>query len=458
MKKVLLVLAALTLVLCPMVVTGEEIVAKYVIVACYEHDITSLIVNAVNENNASGLPLDGIADSAASLVQLGLCTAVRPGTKINVLSWGKEISVGKINGDERKLYMPTELITNEDRTKYPTQPEQHSTPNTKSPDVNLSAQPSKTSVGIIQSLHTAKSTSTSDIGKRLTPSVDDMKLFITNYFKANETKDMDKVLAFYADTIDYYAKGRISKNDIKKDKEIFFNFCRKLLYSLADDLRVIKSNNSETVTLEFTYSFIIESTSNKLIKSTVKNVWDIENPNSNPRIILEKQTVIDRKESKIVGSGEQVESMAFSQGDVKPMNPLSDAVKSLKDENQNLRAENIALKEQLQQASSSISSNDQTVGSRPDLRSDESGLPPSAKNLKNKHWTVPELRTACLHQNRAKIKSLLGPPDKSGLAWEYYNMTIYDPDSEKDLNTLMIHYYEESVNAESFSVTCFSLR
>jgi hypothetical protein len=134
-------------------------------------------------------------------------------------------------------------------------------------------------------------------GQSHLPQMDAMKSFISSYLKANENKEMDKVLSFYGDTVDYYSNGMVLKSYIRKDKEKYFDFCRKLSYILADDLRITNSGNPEKITLMFTYSFFIESLK-KNVSGTAINTWDIENASSNPKIIAEKQTVIDRKESK----------------------------------------------------------------------------------------------------------------------------------------------------------------
>lgn len=125
-----------------------------------------------------------------------------------------------------------------------------------------------------------------------------MKSFISDYLRANERKELVKVLSFYGDNINYYAKGNVSKNYIKTDKELFFNSWHKLTYTLEDDLQISNSGDSDTITLTFTFSFLID-TSKKHIQGTAKNTWGIEKAKSNPKIITEKQTVIKRTESRL---------------------------------------------------------------------------------------------------------------------------------------------------------------
>ena len=70
-----------------------------------------------------------------------------------------------------------------------------------------------------------------------------MRSFINDCLRANEEKNINKVMSFYADKVNYLEKGDVSKDDIKKDKEKFFNFCKSLSYSLHDDLAITNLHN-----------------------------------------------------------------------------------------------------------------------------------------------------------------------------------------------------------------------
>lgn len=123
-----------------------------------------------------------------------------------------------------------------------------------------------------------------------------MKSFISEYLRANENKEIEKVLSFYADGVDYYGKGVVSRSYIRKDKETFFNFFRSLAYSLSDDLVIADTNKPDTKILTFTFSYQIE-TQRKTITGTAKNTWTIANFSNRPIIISEKQTATNRQES-----------------------------------------------------------------------------------------------------------------------------------------------------------------
>ena len=121
-----------------------------------------------------------------------------------------------------------------------------------------------------------------------------MTEFIANYFKANENKDMDKVLSYYGDMICYYTNGIVSKSYIIKDKTTFFRAWRSLSYTMRNDLRIVKIGDSGTVRLIFTFDYSM-ITAKKTINGTVEDTWDVENAGSNPRIVYEKQKVIKRQ-------------------------------------------------------------------------------------------------------------------------------------------------------------------
>ncbi|MGO9533311.1 MAG: zinc ribbon domain-containing protein [Syntrophobacteraceae bacterium] len=137
----------------------------------------------------------------------------------------------------------------------------------------------------------------SDLEHSRASQMDKMKSFISEYLRANEKKELDKVLSFYGDNVDYYSNGLVQKTFIKKDKETYFAFCHTLSYTLVDDLKVSNLGTSDRCTLTFTTSYIIES-AKKNIMGTAINTWQIDNVSTNPKIIIEKQTVLDRKETK----------------------------------------------------------------------------------------------------------------------------------------------------------------
>lgn len=129
------------------------------------------------------------------------------------------------------------------------------------------------------------------------PTIQKMRSFIRACLGANERKDMDmdKVLSFYADKVDYFTKGIVSKSEIRKDKETYFKFWNDLSYVLDHDLTMSDANKPNTLSLKFTFTYHIH-TATKLIIGTVQNQWDVENSDSEPKIVAEKQTVLSRDE------------------------------------------------------------------------------------------------------------------------------------------------------------------
>jgi len=119
---------------------------------------------------------------------------------------------------------------------------------------------------------------------------DSMKSFVSDYLRANEKKQIDKVMSFYADSVDYQSKGKVPKNYIMKNKELFFNSWRSLSYSVPSDLKLADLDRPGVVRLTFTSDFNMK-TNRKTITGTATNIWDVENVGSTPKIIAEKQTI-----------------------------------------------------------------------------------------------------------------------------------------------------------------------
>ena len=114
-----------------------------------------------------------------------------------------------------------------------------------------------------------------------------MKSFISDYLRANESIGSclftrNRGLSF---------GGPVAKSYISKNKELFFNSWSALSYSAPNDLKVAKLERPDTVRLTFTSDFDMK-TGKKTIKGTATNTWDIENADSNPKIIAEKQKLM----------------------------------------------------------------------------------------------------------------------------------------------------------------------
>jgi hypothetical protein len=122
---------------------------------------------------------------------------------------------------------------------------------------------------------------------------DTVKSFVSDYLRANESKEMGKVLSFYGEKVDYHSKGVVPKSYIAKDKESFFGSWRMLSYSVPTDLQIASLERPDAIRLTFTCEYNM-NTGNKTIKGIAKNTWDIETSGTNPKIIAEKQTMINK--------------------------------------------------------------------------------------------------------------------------------------------------------------------
>lgn len=217
-------------------------------------------------------------------------------TSTNMNTWQYTcISTKELNLTGGNVYAPNSF----DRLPF----KQISSSVTKSSSVQTASLPAPStasssydSSATSQQVTEANNINTASLGNSHDTRTESVKSLILSYLRANENKEMDRVLSFYGDTVDYYSNGMVSKSYIRKDKEKYFTFCQKLSYSLADDLHITRSDDSERITLQFSYAFFIQS-AKKNIRGTASNIWVIKNPNTSPQIISEKQTVIDRKES-----------------------------------------------------------------------------------------------------------------------------------------------------------------
>lgn len=77
------------------------------------------------------------------------------------------------------------------------------------------------------------------------------------------------IYSFYADTINYYDKGNLSKENVQKDKNEFFKYWDSIKIDISN-LEVLKNDN-ETFTCLFEKNFICKTKNNSYNKGRVKS-------------------------------------------------------------------------------------------------------------------------------------------------------------------------------------------
>ncbi len=130
------------------------------------------------------------------------------------------------------------------------------------------------------------------LGIRISPITRrDANAFVQKVMGLTARKDIDGVLNSYGDQVDYYDRGRVGKDYIRKDLGAYFRNWDKIRCSLDDAVDMMDTDVEGVKLLKFTSSFYVENIK-KYVMGTTANTWKIQRIGTDLKIIDEKQRVI----------------------------------------------------------------------------------------------------------------------------------------------------------------------
>ncbi|MEW6418073.1 MAG: hypothetical protein AB1480_08130 [Nitrospirota bacterium] len=118
--------------------------------------------------------------------------------------------------------------------------------------------------------------------------------FVSNYLRDSSGENLDALLTYYDERVNYYAKGWVNKKFIYSDKKAYFKRWPHRTYDLVSDIKISDSNeSSSSKVVQFTYDFHVWN-DNKTIKGQAENTFKLRSNNDAWHITDEKQNVINR--------------------------------------------------------------------------------------------------------------------------------------------------------------------
>jgi hypothetical protein len=117
--------------------------------------------------------------------------------------------------------------------------------------------------------------------------------FIQKCMSSTKRKDMSSVLSCYSGEVDYYTKGLVDKEFIRRDKGYYFRNWDYIDSSFNGDVVMIVTDQQDVRIVKFTTTFFVEN-SKKSVSGRAENIWKIQKVNGELKIIDEKQRVLSR--------------------------------------------------------------------------------------------------------------------------------------------------------------------
>jgi len=117
--------------------------------------------------------------------------------------------------------------------------------------------------------------------------------FVRNILELNGKKDLSNVLPFYADKVDYYDRGVVTRDYIRRDLGYYFQNWDSISTDLDGDVVMIVLDQPEERTAKFISRFSVRN-EKKAVAGRTENIWRIQRINGQLRLVGVKQRIISR--------------------------------------------------------------------------------------------------------------------------------------------------------------------
>ena len=124
---------------------------------------------------------------------------------------------------------------------------------------------------------------------------EEISAFVRRLLYLNGRKDLAAVAPFYADKVDYYDRGIVSRDKVLQDLKYYFRNWAEIDTRLDGDV-VMAGFEPEVRIVKFICSFAVKN-EKKSITGKTENIWTIQRINGELRLIDVKQKILGREPS-----------------------------------------------------------------------------------------------------------------------------------------------------------------
>lgn len=121
----------------------------------------------------------------------------------------------------------------------------------------------------------------------------EVTIFVRECLEATQSKDVERALACYGEQVDYYSKGTVNKDFLRRDKTYYFRNWDKIQSSIDGDIVLIVIDQPDLKIAKFNSRFFVENTKNT-VSGRAENIWKIQKIDNKLKIVDEKQKIIER--------------------------------------------------------------------------------------------------------------------------------------------------------------------
>jgi hypothetical protein len=117
--------------------------------------------------------------------------------------------------------------------------------------------------------------------------------FVYDCIDGMQSKDVERSLECYGDRVDYYSKGTVNKDFIRRDKGYYFRNWDRISSSIDGDIVIIVIDQPDLRIVKFKSRFFVQNAKNT-VSGRAENIWKVQKVGSAFKIIGEKQEIIER--------------------------------------------------------------------------------------------------------------------------------------------------------------------
>ncbi len=135
--------------------------------------------------------------------------------------------------------------------------------------------------------------------QQLSPLESEIQSFTEDYFQVLGSGQVDQLMDFYADQIDYYTWGLVDKVIVAQEKQDYFARWPKVEQQLISAIKITPAKSSKDLQVTYLLSFTVENPQQKegpkRISGQARHSWRLTPHAQGWKIIGEKQRVLSRQ-------------------------------------------------------------------------------------------------------------------------------------------------------------------
>ncbi len=122
---------------------------------------------------------------------------------------------------------------------------------------------------------------------------EEVSAFVRRLLYLNDRKDLQAATPFYADKVDYYDRGIVSRDKVLQDMRYYFRNWAEIDTRLDGDV-LMTGFEPEVRIVKFVSSFSVKN-EKKSITGKTENIWKLQRINGELRLIDVKQKILERE-------------------------------------------------------------------------------------------------------------------------------------------------------------------